>query len=720
MKGLRYGMVAWTIALFCVSLPSAALDPAACDAKFQTGEGGMVGYWTFDDPADPTKADYGKFNAANNGAIWTPNGVAGGAFYYDAYSGSRKKPPLSLETKPGKGITATYAVWFRHTGDEPLEVGTHRLLQNQYDPGNASLTVGKKPDGTSWINFLACEPVPPNQKPSCVSLSATDETHDYLWDNRWHQATVVVRGKKITTFELWLDGSLQSERTLQLPSWLPPTDIAVGAVRELGNWLAFVDEIAVFHRPLTSDEVLDLYASSSAGSGYCGRTVELDGNAQSLGATVDIRYGPAGLGDGDTFDAGAAYQYRVNIGGFSGGWLTGPSTPVLEIDENDEYAVQTMAMDVTLPWTTSVDIRFGTDNDGLLEGGSFAVPMGDYQYRVNACGLTGPWKDFSVAASGDLVVYSGSDVAEIGVVSSDPTITVDVRYGEDNDGLMDGDRFCAPSPTTVQYRVGAGGYSGNWLDLEIAGDEVLLVTEGDQYATVTVLDVPTGGAVDIRYGEANDGLGNGATFLSPNMQDRQWRLCVSGHCSGWIDYTVSSPYQLSVSEGQAYAEIGIDLSTAMGLSGAALYVADPSARIDIRYGVSDLPHDAIVTLPCTTVQWRLKTEGGSLKGPWTSHDVCGVGDIVPIAGADAMELQFNFDWTTSKYAKTAVRYVRTVTNCNDTGTHCERLVAPCGTNVQARPDLGNISPPWLAAPVDCGWDTWTWHMGAETTDGAPQ
>jgi len=710
MKGLRYGMVAWTIALFCVSLPSAALDPAACDAKFQTVEGGMVGYWTFDDMTDPTAADYGSVHGTNHGALWTDLGAVGGALDYDGHNHY-----VDLGTSIDVPAWSSYsiAVWFLNDGDGEENRGYgSKIFAKETMFHNAAFALLPTYGNLIFQTYEAGDDRLSTAHPG---------GYNYWGDDTWHLAIIVKEGG---SGELWIDGVLQDEQPLRVvhassePLLLGYSSSSDGYSRV--HWGGMIDEFAIFDRALTHEEINDLYASSSAGAGYCGRTVELDATAQSLGATVDIRYGPAGLGDGDTFDAGAAYQYRVNIGGFSGGWLTGPSTPVLEIDENDEYAVQTMAMDVTLPWTTSVDIRFGTDNDGLLEGGSFAVPMGDYQYRVNACGLTGPWKDFSVAASGDLVVYSGSDVAEIGVVSSDPTITVDVRYGEDNDGLMDGDRFCAPSPTTVQYRVGAGGYSGNWLDLEIAGDEVLLVTEGDQYATVTVLDVPTGGAVDIRYGEANDGLGNGATFLSPNMQDRQWRLCVSGHCSGWIDYTVSSPYQLSVSEGQAYAEIGIDLSTAMGLSGAALYVADPSARIDIRYGVSDLPHDAIVTLPCTTVQWRLKTEGGSLKGPWTSHDVCGVGDIVPIAGADAMELQFNFDWTTSKYAKTAVRYVRTVTNCNDTGTHCERLVAPCGTNVQARPDLGNISPPWLAAPVDCGWDTWTWHMGAETTDGAPQ
>jgi hypothetical protein len=242
-----------------------------------------------------------------------------------------------------------------------------------------------------------------------------------------------------------------------------------------------IDDARIYNRALMESEIETLYTQT---------TLLLDDTAQAWGATVDIRYGPTGLGHLDSFAAGGAYQYRVNIGGYSGGWLSGPSGYVLEINQDDEYAIKTVALESGVPLETTVDIRYGADNDNLSDTETFAVPMGNYQYRVVACGF---------------------------------------------------------------------------------------------------------------------------------------------------------------------------------------------------------------------------------KGPWTSHSVCSDGNIVPEAGTHVKELQFNFDWTTSKYAKTNVRYVTTFTNCNGTGNKCEPMVAPCGNNIQARPDLGNISPPWVTQAVDCSWNTWSWNVGSEVT-----
>lgn len=437
--------------------------------------------------------------------------------------------------------------------------------------------------------------------------------------------------------------------------------------------------------------------------------VSLDQVAQSLGASVDIRYGPQGLGHGDSFSAEGAYQYRVNIGGYAGGWLQGSQDSALHIAQDVHYAIVTVAVQSGVPATSSVEVRYGADNNGLVDGQSFAVPLGDYQFRVDACGYTGPWKELSVAASGDLEITAGVDVATVVIDSDHPDVGADVRYGADNGVLRDGDAFCLPIPNSVQYRVVAGGFAGNWITLPVAGDMTLPVAEGEQYASVTLADLPAGGLVDVRYGSANDDLSNGDSFLSPIMQDRQWRLCMGTFCTGWEVFTVADPYLLSVTEGQAFTEVQVDLSTLMGFSGLPLYEADPSARIDIRYGAIGLQHGDRIELPCTGIQWKLRTENGKVQGPWNHLNVCADGGIQPVAGVDAKELQFNFDWTSSRYAKTKVRYARTLTNCNGTGSRCERLVAPCGASIQAKPDFGSIDPPWTSGAVDCSWDTWTWY-----------
>lgn len=163
--------------------------------------------------------------------------------------------------------------------------------------------------------------------------------------------------------------------------------------------------------------------------------------------TVDLRYGPHGLENGDsvTLPQNINVQWRLNSHGFDGPWLSHyvGVTCALEIDSTHYCELL-----VDIPFENgTVDLRYG--QQGLVNGSVVAIPKDiDIQWRLTSDGFRGPWLSHRVESPCSLIITPEHYC--VTQIMAPPDIQVDIRYGPH--GLLDGDQFHLPKNIIIQWR----------------------------------------------------------------------------------------------------------------------------------------------------------------------------------------------------------------------------------------------------------------------------
>ncbi len=227
---------------------------------------GLVAYYPLDEGAGAVAYDASAYG--NNGTVttppggWTPSGKVGGAYTYST-GGSDIRVPDNSQLPTGR--TMTISLWAYGAN------AANRALMSQWDYSGGTPTSGAwalqtgNTDGTQ-LRFL-------------VANTLTDSGNNFVttptgsWTTGWHHVTVTFDGNQAAPIErvkIYIDGAQQ---TLTMGGTIAQDILDANAFLCIGDFYGLIrpfgnpeDEIKLYNRTLSPNEVLAEYTAGSAGN----------------------------------------------------------------------------------------------------------------------------------------------------------------------------------------------------------------------------------------------------------------------------------------------------------------------------------------------------------------------------------------------------------------------------------------------------------------------
>lgn len=211
---------------------------------------GLVAYWSFD--ADTIKGnDVADIVGDNDGVLTGGDLVKGkinGAIEFDGSTGVEVAGTDDLNFNGAEELTA--AAWFNPASDDPVgnqaDVGCCGSIVAQRDANGWALRYDGRNPGRE-IEFIVC---PSWQGDGGFGAEKVEP-------GGWHYITGVVDEN---TMRVYLDGELIAEQAFSGPitSNGPETDIGLAGD---GSFIGIIDEVAIYNRALSDEEVMQNYES---------------------------------------------------------------------------------------------------------------------------------------------------------------------------------------------------------------------------------------------------------------------------------------------------------------------------------------------------------------------------------------------------------------------------------------------------------------------------
>lgn len=246
---------------------------------------GPIAHWKFDEGEGTIAYDSAGDNDATlvNGPNWT-NGIMGGALSFDGSD--------DCVTIPNSGVfdfgtgSFSMSVWFKAEQEKNSFIVNFR--QNDNDPHIEIYAYGYQPGS------LGTHVLPEGDRIEGGSIAL----------GRWHHGVVTMENGISGGYKLYFDGQLKGQRTFSssLQSW---DTITIGAQRSGGDRFfdGSIDDVRIYDRVLSADEIEELYQSASPVNYYYVDGV--DGNDSNDGLSPETAFATIQKGidtaeDGDT------------------------------------------------------------------------------------------------------------------------------------------------------------------------------------------------------------------------------------------------------------------------------------------------------------------------------------------------------------------------------------------------------------------------------------
>lgn len=189
------------------------------------------------------------------GCVWTNDGAyAGGAMYFD---GGRDSDCLEVGSAPDfpSWDAYTVSVWFLHDGGGYM--GGDQYGHQMIDKTDFYH------DWHLYLWPLEGSGVALGMYENGVSVGMVDVSANYM-DSAWHHCAVVKNGSQ---GEFWVDGALKATSDSLFPVYNSMT-LCVGNSRVSNSywahgWSGMIDEVRIFDRALSSNEVSRLYTEGA-------------------------------------------------------------------------------------------------------------------------------------------------------------------------------------------------------------------------------------------------------------------------------------------------------------------------------------------------------------------------------------------------------------------------------------------------------------------------
>jgi uncharacterized protein (TIGR02145 family) len=259
---------------------------------------GLVGFWPFNGNANDESGN------GNNGVVMagtTPssdrNGNTNTSYYFDGFDGLNKGISLPINLN---GLEYSTSIWFQVTD-------TIKSGQN-----SAQTLFVIKPFGVFDLAFN--HPYAPGLMMSCLGdsldwrICAPGNPNSWSLSNKlsWHNLTVV---KNPQEYKYYVDGNLLRTQAITSNYNVPISKIFVGAI-QIATGEVFrgnLDDIAIYNRALTQQEITQLYNSNS-----CIANITNNDTTICKGASVTLN--AAAVNSASVTDINGNTYPTVNIG----------------------------------------------------------------------------------------------------------------------------------------------------------------------------------------------------------------------------------------------------------------------------------------------------------------------------------------------------------------------------------------------------------------------
>jgi hypothetical protein len=231
--------------------------PMVCYARWQKSDGGMVGYWSFDNNRNLGSDALGVQNGTAYGdPVWLANGQAGGALDLD---GVNDYINLGTAKTISDWPAYTMSIWFRHMNRGQIGVRGYgqKIISKADFYRDMHLQIVTN-DSSGRLQFWTTEP----------GRSLIDERN--FIDQTWHHAIVTKQGNK---GQLWVDGVLVKSGLLSSPM-TADVPLILGYTAHTDHYQqrffgGSLDEFALFDRALNEAEIGVLYQRGLFGQDAC-------------------------------------------------------------------------------------------------------------------------------------------------------------------------------------------------------------------------------------------------------------------------------------------------------------------------------------------------------------------------------------------------------------------------------------------------------------------
>jgi len=225
---------------------------------------GMISYWTFD---DGTAVDtFGSNDGTNYGATAT-TGKVGQAFDFDGVDYVTNASIIAS----GGDLIYTYSAWFKPESSITTSSSVRAMF------GSPSIS---GPDTSQVLLYFGSTTSMCTNEIITIALSTGMSGYGRTCyysptsiDTSWHHIGVVWNGAQ---YEVYLDGTKLSGSNYGTASGHAPLFnitngfyVGQNSIGSVSYFNGIIDEVAIFDRALSADEISDLYDLGVAGDGYC-------------------------------------------------------------------------------------------------------------------------------------------------------------------------------------------------------------------------------------------------------------------------------------------------------------------------------------------------------------------------------------------------------------------------------------------------------------------
>lgn len=206
-------------------------------------DSGLVAYWSFNDQDNVGYDDTGNgYNGTVYGATWIEEGLFGGAVSFDGVDDH-----ISIPIDDYFSDSYTASVWFKTTS------GSANILVDQESLPKAPIHI------IVWNNEVWA--VIQDSNGDSIQVSSNPDT---FIDGEPHHVVAVRSGGDFgeVTLELFVDGvSYGTETKVLADTAVPGFPLEIGRRSPDGPWefQGTIDEVRIYDRPLTGEEVLNLF-----------------------------------------------------------------------------------------------------------------------------------------------------------------------------------------------------------------------------------------------------------------------------------------------------------------------------------------------------------------------------------------------------------------------------------------------------------------------------
>ncbi|HUW20936.1 MAG TPA: LamG domain-containing protein [Sedimentisphaerales bacterium] len=298
---------------------------------------GLVGHWKFDEGSGTTAYDSAGTNNGTlvNGPVWTSGKIAGALRFDGIDDYVRVNDDPSLDGMNALALTA----WLKTVGSG-IDTGViHKYLHFDGDNWNDSFFLSLKNDGKITFSY------------SLGNTQVVKTSSTVVDDDCWHQIVGIYTGSKGS---IYIDGN-QAPLSRDDPDPGGPIndsnqDLLIGCANAAGTLQYFfdgeIDDVRVYNRALSAEEVRQLYGGEPPGITATYYVDGVNGSDSNDGSTLETAFATIQKGideanDGDTVLVyPAVYQQAIDFDGKAitvQGVATAAGVPVLETPM--DYAV---------------------------------------------------------------------------------------------------------------------------------------------------------------------------------------------------------------------------------------------------------------------------------------------------------------------------------------------------------------------------------------------